>query len=158
MEENERRVAHVIGSEAREALRGQRNHMIQEHRVLLGERQNKFCKQPDVLGIGVTHCQLSRRLTWTRQEHMSKGFQYMEHNESKLRVQLQIGELMRTSMIENFQETSESKRQAVISAEDLADVLQSHMLQAKTACGSWKKELNNVQKRWHNKVQIKEQN
>ena len=35
MEEHERRVAQVIGSEARDALRGQRSHMLHEHQVLL---------------------------------------------------------------------------------------------------------------------------
>ena len=41
MEENERRVAQVIGSEARDALRVQRSHMLHEHQVLLqaGERE-----------------------------------------------------------------------------------------------------------------------
>ena len=43
-EENERRVAHMIGSEAREALRGQRNHKLQEHQVLFQawERETEF--------------------------------------------------------------------------------------------------------------------
>ena len=35
MEENERRVAQVIGSDARDALRGQRSHLLHEHHVLL---------------------------------------------------------------------------------------------------------------------------
>ena len=41
MEEHERRVTHVIGSEAREASRGQRNHMLQENQVPChaGERE-----------------------------------------------------------------------------------------------------------------------
>ena len=41
MEENERRVAQVIGSEAREALRSQRSHGLLEHEVLFqaGERE-----------------------------------------------------------------------------------------------------------------------
>ena len=41
LKENESKVAQVIGSEALEALRGQRNHMPQEHQVLLqaGERE-----------------------------------------------------------------------------------------------------------------------
>ena len=41
MKENDRRVALMIGSDAREALRGQRNHMLHEHQVLLhaGERE-----------------------------------------------------------------------------------------------------------------------
>ena len=42
-----RRVAHMIGFEAREALRGQRNHTIQEHQVLLqaGERNIVLLKR-----------------------------------------------------------------------------------------------------------------
>ena len=40
----------------------------------------------------------------------------MEHNEAKLRAHLQTEELMMTSMMESGQETSESKRQAVMSA------------------------------------------
>ena len=41
LKENESKVAQVIGSEALEALRGQRNHMPQEHQALLqvGERR-----------------------------------------------------------------------------------------------------------------------
>ena len=40
LEENERRVAEVIGSEARDAPRDQRSHMWHDHQVLLkaGER------------------------------------------------------------------------------------------------------------------------
>ena len=36
----------MIGSEAREALRGQRNHLLQKHQVLLqaGASENKFLK------------------------------------------------------------------------------------------------------------------
>ena len=45
-EENERRVAQVIVSEARDALRGQRSHVLQEHQVLLqaGERETECVK------------------------------------------------------------------------------------------------------------------
>ena len=41
MEENGRTVAQVIGSEARDAARGQRSHVLHEHQVLLqaGERK-----------------------------------------------------------------------------------------------------------------------
>ena len=46
LEENEGRVAQLIGSEARQAFRGQRNHMVQEHQVLLqaGERDPLYVK------------------------------------------------------------------------------------------------------------------
>ena len=58
-EENERRVAKVVGSEAWDALRGQRSHMLHEHQVLLqaGERESKIVREkPDALGGTVTHC------------------------------------------------------------------------------------------------------
>ena len=35
MEESERRVAQAVGSEARDALRGQRSHMLHEHQFPL---------------------------------------------------------------------------------------------------------------------------
>ena len=41
MEENERRVTQVIGSEARDALRGQRSQMLHEPHVLLHARERK---------------------------------------------------------------------------------------------------------------------
>ena len=45
MEEKERRVAQMIGSEAREASRGERNHMLQEHQVLLKSEKKKNSSQ-----------------------------------------------------------------------------------------------------------------
>ena len=47
MEEYGMRVAQMSGSEAGEASRGQRNHLLQEHQVLLqaGERENEFLKR-----------------------------------------------------------------------------------------------------------------
>ena len=52
---NERRVAQVIGSEAREALRGQRSHGLLEREVLFqaGEREKRVRKKPDALGAAV---------------------------------------------------------------------------------------------------------
>ena len=43
LEEHVKRVAQVIGSEARDALRGQRIHMFLEHQVLVqtGEREDE---------------------------------------------------------------------------------------------------------------------
>ena len=69
MDENERRVAQMVGSEAREAFPGQRNHMLQEQ---------------------LTHRTLSKTLVWTRsfvKVHFPK-FSNLEHKEAKLRVQL----------------------------------------------------------------------
>ena len=44
MEEDERRVARVIGSEARDALRGQRSHLLHEHRVSSSSRRRRESK------------------------------------------------------------------------------------------------------------------
>ena len=44
MEEDERRVAHVIGSEAREAFTWLKNLILQEHQVLLQAGKNEFYK------------------------------------------------------------------------------------------------------------------
>ena len=59
LEEHERTVAPVIGSEARGAPRGQRSHMIQKHQVLLHAG-------PDAVGFTVTQCKLSMNLTRSR--------------------------------------------------------------------------------------------
>ena len=48
---------------------------------------------------------------------------------------------MMTFPMESFQETSESEKQAVISAQQLAIALQSDMSQEATACVSWKTEV-----------------
>ena len=46
MEENGRRVARLCGSEAREALHGQRSHMLHKQQVLVqaGEEEEQFVK------------------------------------------------------------------------------------------------------------------
>ena len=64
MEENERRVAQVIGSNALDAPRGQRSHMLLEHLVLLqvGERK-RVREEPGALGATVTHGKLSKMFT-----------------------------------------------------------------------------------------------
>ena len=62
MEENERTVAaQVIGSEARNALRGQRSHVLHEHHVLLqvGDRNKGVREKADALGTAVAQCKLS---------------------------------------------------------------------------------------------------
>ena len=53
----------------------------------------------------------------SHEEHFSQSSPNMEHNEAKLIVQLQTEEFMKTSMMESFQDTSESQRQA---AQELA--------------------------------------
>ena len=65
----------------------------------------------------------------------------MEHKEAQLRVQLQPEELIMKLVKESFQETSESERQSVISAQELAAALRSCMSQETTACNSWKSEV-----------------
>ena len=63
MEENERRVAQVIGSEARDALRGQRSHMLHEHSR---RKRNIVREKSDALGLTVTHCKVSKIITCSR--------------------------------------------------------------------------------------------
>ena len=73
MEEHTRRVAQVIGSEAPDALRSPRSHMLHEHQVLLlAVERTRVREKPDALGATVTHCKLD--------PHMNEKF-----NESELR-------------------------------------------------------------------------
>ena len=68
MEENERTVAQVIGSEVRDALRGQRSHMLHEHQVLLpaGGREKEFVNSQMHSELQLfIHCKLSKILAWT---------------------------------------------------------------------------------------------
>ena len=46
-----------------------------------------------------------------------------------------------TSINESSQETSESERQTIMSAQDLAAALRREMPRATTACDSWKSEM-----------------
>ena len=59
--ENEKKVAHGIGSEAREALRGQRNRTLQEHQEA-GEREYVL-QNPDAFLNVVTGRQFFRRVS-----------------------------------------------------------------------------------------------
>ena len=61
MGENEKKVAHGIGSEAREALRGQRNRTLQEHQEA-GEREYVL-QNPDAFLNVVTGRQFFRRVS-----------------------------------------------------------------------------------------------
>ena len=61
-EEHERRMTQVIGSEARDALRGYRSHMSQKHRVGEREKKKTVLQKTDALGATVTHCKLSKIL------------------------------------------------------------------------------------------------
>ena len=73
-----------------------------------------------------SHAACHRRALHERavqQEHISQSFPNLEHNEAKLRVQVQTEELMMTSMMEGLRVTSESERQTVLSAQELAAVL-----------------------------------
>ena len=66
MEENERRVAQVIGSEAREGLRVQRNHMLQEQQVLVQNGRKKSCWNARCTRSCVKRSWFSKSLTWKR--------------------------------------------------------------------------------------------
>ena len=118
MEEHGRRVTQVIGSEARGAPRGQRSHMLHEHQVPLqnGEREKEFVKSQMHSELQ-SHIICNRRSLHEREVQQERFAQNWECPEAQLRVQLQIEELMMTSRKESFQETSESERQAVISAQ-----------------------------------------
>ena len=61
MEEHERRVTQVIGSQARD----QRGHMLHEQHVLLqaAENRKKVLAKSDALGAAVTQCKFSKMLT-----------------------------------------------------------------------------------------------
>ena len=123
MEEHEGRMAQVIGSEARDALHGQRRHMLHERQVLhqAGERAKEFVNSQTHLELQ-SHVVSYRRSLHDREVLQERLTQTMEYQEAQLRVQLQTEELMITSLQESFQETSESERQAVISAPELAAV------------------------------------
>ena len=105
LEENERRVAQVIGSEARDALRGQRSHMLHEHQVLpqTGEGEKEFVKSQMQLELQ-SHRASYRR---TLQEHMKQHLEFQDA----------VADCVMASLKESFQENSESARQAVIIAQ-----------------------------------------
>ena len=79
--------------------------------------------------------------------HMIERFQqeqitqHVEFREAQLRIQLQTEELMITSLIENFQENTESERRAVISAQQCAISIQSETSKESSAGNSWKTDL-----------------
>ena len=114
----ERRVTQMFGSEARGAPRGQRSHMLHEHQVPLqnGEREKEFVKSQMHSELQ-SHIVSNRRSLHEREIQQERIAQNWECQEAQLGVQLQIEELMMTSREESFQETSESERQAVISAQ-----------------------------------------
>ena len=81
-------------------------------------------------------------------------FPNLEHKEVQLRVQLQIEKIMMTSLMDSFQETSVSERQAIVSAQEMAAFLQHEMSQATTACDAWKNEVKSLtKKRWQSSAQ-----
>ena len=98
MDENERRVAQMIGSDARDALRGQRSRMLHEHQVLLQatEKENRVREKPDALGATVTQCY--RRSLHEREVQQERSTQNRKFQEARLKVQLQTEELMMTSL------------------------------------------------------------
>ena len=145
------RVAQVIGSEAREALCGERNHSYKNVKYFSKQEKEKnmFLESP-IHSELQSHTGRNRRTSHERdvyqEEHISQRYQNLEHKEAQLRVQLQTGEVMMTSMTESFQETLESERQAVSSPQELAIALRSEMSHEIKACVSWKKEVIRVAK------------
>ena len=127
MEENEKRVAHLIGSEAQEALRGQRNHLLQDHEMVLqsAKEKKKFLRsqmrsemQSQVVSFRrVLHDRI------VQPEHILAQFS-------------KRGTLMMTSVKEIFLGSSENERQTVTRAQETAAFLQNEMSQATTACDS----------------------
>ena len=79
-----------------------------------------------------SHIVSYRRSLHEREDQPERITQHWEYQEA------QTEELMMTSLKDSFQETSESERQAAISAQQSAISLQSEMSQATTACDSWK--------------------
>ena len=152
----------MIVPEPRETLRGQRNHMLQEHQVLVQARErDKEFGQSQMPSEPQSHIVSSRRILHERevqQEHISQCSQHLEHKETKLRTQLQTKEVMMTSIKESSPETSESGRQDLFSAQELTTALRSEMLQETTACAArreWQGEIHYIthlflhhQKKW----------
>ena len=85
MEENDKRVVQMIGSAAREGLRGQRNFLLQRHQVLLqaGEGENTVLKKPDALEAAHTSRWISKSFTEreVQQEHIYR----IHHNWNMMR-------------------------------------------------------------------------
>ena len=117
MEESERRATQVIGSNARDAPRGQKKHVLHEHQVLLlqaRDREKEFVESQ-------VRSELQSHIVGLEDPGMNEKFNKSEchktenisrRNEESL---LQMEELLMTSLKENSQETSDSERQAVVS-------------------------------------------
>ena len=93
-----------------------------------GETRKKVLKKPDALGDAVTSrwvfdvSYMNEKFNKSTFSKVSKTWN-LEHKVAQLRAQLQTEELMMMSVMESFQETTGSERQAVISAHELAAVL-----------------------------------
>ena len=112
MEENERRATQVIGSDAQDAPRCQKKHMLNEHQVLLQAGDTE--KESGALGATVTQCG-SRRSWHEREVPQERISQNWESQQAQRRVLLQMEELLMTPLKDNSQEASESEMQAVVS-------------------------------------------
>ena len=86
MEEHERRVAQVIWSEAREALRGQRSQMLHQHPVLLqaGERENTFVKSQ--MHSELQSLKVIKRSLHDREVQQKRTTQEVEHQEAQVKM------------------------------------------------------------------------
>ena len=116
------------------ASKHEKLHLVEEAMCSMNikEKGRRVREKPDAQGATVTHCKLSKILTWsrssTRANHTQLGIPG-----GATKSQVQTEELMMTSPKESCQETSERERQAVISAQQLATSLQNDMSQATAA-------------------------
>ena len=101
---NNRWVAQVVGSEVREALCGQINHVLQEHQVLLQATEGEqefvtFQMQSELQSHNVRY----RRTLHDLEVQHEQISQHLEFQEAQLRTQLQTEEVLMMSVKENFQ-------------------------------------------------------
>ena len=114
VEEYDKRVAHAIRPAARKAL-----HVVREATSYKSVKKEFLRSQihSDMQSQVVSF----RNVSHNREEHTSQLFRkHGEPNEAILRVQGQTEELMTTLSMDNFEEISESDRQAVIRAQEMA--------------------------------------
>ena len=133
----------MIGSQAREALRGQRRHVEQKHHVVLQARERSLICQKNQMHSEL-QWRVSKRLTWTRSStrvHFPKcrklGTQSGAIKGSSCKLRSSWWRL-RWRVSKKLQE---SDRHAVISAQELAAGLESEI---STVCDSWKNEVKRL--------------
>ena len=97
IEEHERRVAQVIGSAARDALRGRASHILHEQQVLhqAGQRQEEFEKS-QMHSEPRSHIVSYRRSLRDREVKQERITQNLEYQDAQLNVQFHTEELIMT--------------------------------------------------------------